>query len=136
MTGSISSRISRRLVRFVEAPNPRLLCFMGSMVSGNHAGAKHMARRFLKTFPGRPVFMQIPGILQRRLGSHHDGSIGMGQLPKRYTRGMVVCKVACVLVDTAKYKAPSSVNENNNAIQCRLIKVVSSSIDVLNAKVQ
>jgi len=31
-------------------PNPRLLCFMGSMVSGNQAGAKHAFGRFMQTF--------------------------------------------------------------------------------------
>ena len=50
-TRSISSRNSRRRVRFVDVPNPRLLCFMGSMVSGNQADAKHMSGRFMQTFP-------------------------------------------------------------------------------------
>jgi hypothetical protein len=36
-------------VRFVDVPNPRLLCFMGSMVSGKQAGAKHMSGRFMQT---------------------------------------------------------------------------------------
>ena len=49
-TRSISSRNSRRRVRFVEVPNPRLLCFMGSMVSGNQANAKHAFGRFMQTF--------------------------------------------------------------------------------------
>lgn len=50
-TRSISSRNSRRRVRFVGVPNPRLRCLMGSMVLGNQVGAKHMSERFMQIFP-------------------------------------------------------------------------------------
>lgn len=46
-TRSISSRNYRRRVRFVDAPNPRLACFM---VLGNQAGAEHMFARLIQPF--------------------------------------------------------------------------------------
>lgn len=57
-------------MRFVETPNPRLLCFMGSMVSGNHAGAKHMSGRLVQTFPNvliRMGFFDIPGLSRNEI---------------------------------------------------------------------
>lgn len=63
-TRSISSRNSRRRVRFVDAPNPRLVCFMGSMVSGNQAGAKHMPGRVMQTFPSAVMSLCCASLTQ------------------------------------------------------------------------
>lgn len=35
---------------FAKDPNPRLLCFIGSIVSGNQAAAQRVFGRFMQTF--------------------------------------------------------------------------------------
>jgi hypothetical protein len=66
-TWSTTPRSSRRRERFVEVPNPRLLCFEGSMVSGSQAGTKHIHGRMMRNTLGSkdgssPTYLQQSGV--------------------------------------------------------------------------
>ncbi|MDA8448949.1 hypothetical protein M4R23_05900, partial [Acidovorax sp. GBBC 3332] len=53
--------------RFAVIPKPRLCCFMCRIVSGLHVDAKHVAGRFMQTFPRAFVSSPRCDLLHQRL---------------------------------------------------------------------